>query len=112
MLHRFVRHSKTDPLVDEVQLMDVNPSYAYIRYSDGRESAVPLKDLSPCPATPKAIPHNNTVPPSSILSPPVGNQTEINSQSVHVECNSPGSSAQSLLMIHLCEVIRIMILLR
>ena len=44
MLCRFVRHSKTDPLVDEVQLMDVNPSYAYIRYSDGRESTVSLKD--------------------------------------------------------------------
>ena len=40
MLRRFVRHSKTDPLIDEVQLMDVNPSYAYIRYSDGRESTV------------------------------------------------------------------------
>ena len=40
MLRRFVRHSKTDPLVDEVQLMDVNPSYAYIRYSDGRESTI------------------------------------------------------------------------
>ena len=96
MLRRFVRHSKTDPLVDEVQLMDVNPSYAYIRYSDGRESTVSLKDLSPCPASPKAIPHDNTVPPSSILSPPVGNQTEISSQSVHVEqeqCNSPDSSA-------------------
>ena len=96
---RFVRHSKTDPLVDEVQLMDVNPSYAYIRYSDGRESTVSLKDLSPCPASPKAIP-DNTVPPSSILSPPVGNQTEISSQSVHVEqeqCNSPDSSAQSII---------------
>ena len=100
MLRRFVRHSKTDPLVDEVQLMDVNPSYAYIRYSDGRESTVSLKDLSPCPASPKAIPHDNTVPPSSILSPPVGNQTEISSQSVHVEqeqCNSPDSSAQSII---------------
>ena len=77
MLRRFVRHSKTDPLVDEVQLMDVNSSYAYIRYSDGRESTVSLKDLSPCHASPEAIPHDNTVPPSSILSPPVGNQTEI-----------------------------------
>ena len=100
MLRRFVRHSKTEPLVDEVQIMDVNPSYAYIRYSDGRKSTVSLKDLSPCPASPKAIPHDNTVPPSSILSPPVGNQTEISSQSVHVEqeqCNSPDSSAQSII---------------
>ena len=100
MLRKFARHSKTDTLVDEVQLMDVNPSYAYIRYSDGRESTVSLKDLSPCPASPKPIPHDNTVPPSSILSLPVGNQTEISSQSVHVEqgqYNSPDSSAKSII---------------
>ena len=107
MLRRFVHHSKTDPLVDEVQLIDVNPSYAYIRYSDGRESTVSLKDLSPCTANPKPIAHDKTVPPSSKLSPPVGNQTEISSQSVYVEqeqCNSPDSSVQSiiLLMIPLC----------
>ena len=37
---------------------------------------------------------------AGILSPPVGNQTEISSQSVHVEqeqCNSPDSSAQSII---------------
>ena len=100
MLRRFVRHSKTHPLVDGVQLMDVNPCYAYIRYSDGRESTVSLKDLSPCRANPKPIPYAITVPPSCILSPPVSNQTEISSQSVHVEheqCNSPDSSAQSII---------------
>ena len=69
MLRRFVRHSKTDPLVDEVQLMDVNTSYAYFRYSDRRETTVSLKDLSPCPANPKPIPHDNTAPPSSIITP-------------------------------------------
>ena len=37
MLRRFVRHTKNDPLVDEVHLMDINPSYAHIRYPDGRE---------------------------------------------------------------------------
>ncbi len=49
MLRRFVRNNKNDPLVDEVLLTDVNPTYAHIRYPDGRESTVSLKDLAPCP---------------------------------------------------------------
>ncbi len=52
MLRRFVRHSKNDPLVDEVDLTDITPSYAHIRHQDGRESTLSLKDLSPCPTTP------------------------------------------------------------
>ena len=47
MLGRFVRNSKNDPLVDEAELTSVNPEYAHIRYPDGRESTVSLKDLSP-----------------------------------------------------------------
>ena len=51
MLRRCVRHSKNDPLVDEVELTDVNSTYAHIRYPDGRQSTVSLKDLSHCPPT-------------------------------------------------------------
>ena len=50
MLRRFVRHSKTDPLVDEVDLTDITPPYAHIRHRDGRESTVALRDLAPCPS--------------------------------------------------------------
>ena len=49
LLRRFVRTSKNDPLVDEVELTDVNPTYARVRYTDGRESSVSLRDLAPCP---------------------------------------------------------------
>ena len=38
MLRRYVRHIKNDPLVDEVELTDVNPTYAHIRYHEGRVS--------------------------------------------------------------------------
>ena len=48
LLRRFVRRSKYDPLVDEVELIEANPSYAYIRYPDGRESSVSVRDLAPC----------------------------------------------------------------
>ena len=50
LLRRFVRSSKTDDLVDEVELVDVNPTYAHIRYPDGRESKVSLRALAPCPS--------------------------------------------------------------
>ena len=47
LLRRFVRHSKQEPLVDEVHLIEANPQYAFIRYQDGRESTVSIKDLAP-----------------------------------------------------------------
>ena len=47
LLRRFVRNSKYEPLVDEVELLDANPSYAHIRLPDGRESTVSIRDLAP-----------------------------------------------------------------
>ena len=44
LMKRSVRKSKYDPLVDEVQ---ANPSYAYVRFPDGRTSAVSICDLAP-----------------------------------------------------------------
>ena len=48
LLKRHARHSKYDPLVDEVELLEANPKYAHIRHSNGRESTVSLRDLAPC----------------------------------------------------------------
>jgi len=48
-LRRFVRTSKHDPLVDEVELVTVNPSYARVRFPGGREVTVNLRDLAPRP---------------------------------------------------------------
>ena len=47
LLKRYVRKSKFDPLVDEVELIEANPNYAHIRFSDGREDTVALKHLAP-----------------------------------------------------------------
>ena len=49
LLKRHVRTSKTDPLVDEVELLQANPHYAFIRYPDGRETTVSTKHLAPKP---------------------------------------------------------------
>ena len=48
-LRRFVRTSKHDPLVDEVELVTVNPSYARVRFPGGREVTVNVRDLAPRP---------------------------------------------------------------
>ena len=47
LLKRHVRQSKQDPLCDEVEILDVNPSYAHIRTGDGVEKTVAIKHLSP-----------------------------------------------------------------
>ena len=49
LLRKCVRASKNDDLVDKVELIDANPTFASIRYPDGRESTVSLHDLAPCP---------------------------------------------------------------
>ena len=50
LLRRFIRTSKSDPLVDQVDLIDGNQSFACIRYPDERKSTVTVQDLAPCPA--------------------------------------------------------------
>ena len=47
LLRKFVKNSKYDPLVDEVELLEANPTYAHIKYPDGRESTVNISDLAP-----------------------------------------------------------------
>ncbi|KRX73852.1 Retrovirus-related Pol polyprotein from transposon 17.6 [Trichinella sp. T6] len=47
LLKKHVRNSKTDPLVEEVRLLEVNPTYAYVRFPDGRESSVSTRHLAP-----------------------------------------------------------------
>lgn len=49
LLRRYVRRGKNDPLVDQVELKEANPTYAHIKYRDGRESTVSLRDLAPWP---------------------------------------------------------------
>ena len=38
--------------MDRIELRDVNPMYANVRYMDDRESTVSLRDLAPCPHVP------------------------------------------------------------
>ena len=65
-LRRFVRDSKQEPLVDEVQLLEANNSYAHIRYPGGREDTVSTRDLAPIGI------YTNLEPPVPTSSSPLG----------------------------------------
>ena len=41
------RNGKSDLLVEETELLEANPKYAYVRLEDGREIPVSLRDLAP-----------------------------------------------------------------
>ena len=47
LLKRHVRNSKSDPLVDEVNLLEANLQYAHVQFPDGREDTVSIKHLAP-----------------------------------------------------------------
>ena len=62
LLCRFVCANKNDPLVDQVDLQEANPTYAHVCYMDGRQSTVSLRDLAPCPSIPLDMAHTQTPP--------------------------------------------------
>lgn len=47
LMKKHVRTSKYDPLVEEVELIESNPEYAYVRFPDGRETTVSTRHLAP-----------------------------------------------------------------
>ncbi len=47
LLKNHVRKSKYDPLVQEVDLLEANPQYAYVKMPDGREVTVSTRHLAP-----------------------------------------------------------------
>ena len=49
LLRKFIRSGKNDDLVRKVELVQANPMYALVRFPDGRESNVSLRDLARCP---------------------------------------------------------------
>ncbi|KAL7637910.1 UNVERIFIED_CONTAM: hypothetical protein RMT77_011523 [Armadillidium vulgare] len=49
LLKKYVR-CKDDPLVEEVQLLEANPQFAHVRFPNGREDTVSIRDLAPAPA--------------------------------------------------------------
>ena len=44
---KHVRKSIYDPLVEKSELLHVNPQYAHVKLSTGREATVLIKDIAP-----------------------------------------------------------------
>ena len=63
LMKRYVRQSKYDPLVDEVDLLDANPEYAHVRLPSGRETTVSLRHLAPCGEKSPSSVNENAAPP-------------------------------------------------
>ena len=66
-LKRYVRTSKTEPLVDEVELIGVNSHYAHVRYPDGREMTVSTRHLAPCSEPIDRLPPSAPIQPGPPL---------------------------------------------
>ena len=52
LLRKYVR-TKSEPLCEKVELVEANSKFALIRYANGKESTVSVRDLAPCPEDPK-----------------------------------------------------------
>ena len=48
-MRRHARSSKYEPLVEKVDLIHATSQYAYVRYKNGRETSVSLRDVAPIP---------------------------------------------------------------
>ena len=68
LLKRHFHPNKPDP--DEVELLQANPHYAFVRYPDGRETMVLTKHLAPKPTS---TPQDQILPRDSVLESTVGN---------------------------------------
>ena len=49
LVRRHERQNKYKPLVEEANLIYATPQYAHIRFKNGRESTVSLRDVAPVP---------------------------------------------------------------
>jgi len=47
VFERYVRSSKYEPIVDELELIHASPSYADVRLQNNRETTVSLRDIAP-----------------------------------------------------------------
>ena len=98
---RNVRHSKFEPLVDEADVLQVNPHYAHIRYPDGRETTVSTRNLAPraqaveVPSEPPLSVEPSVFPP---VHEPTNSTEEISNKDVHPETGDDSKEQTPVLL--------------
>ena len=104
LIKRHVRHSKYEPLVDEVEHLDTKPQYVHVRLPSGTETTVFVKHLSPCGDTetntkrleaPNVIPENidNVVEECEIVN---GGGTVFAEQTIHGDVNDSSQNTSDI----------------
>ncbi|XP_072387048.1 uncharacterized protein [Diabrotica undecimpunctata] len=48
LMKRFDRKNKYQPIVEEVEVIEANPEYCFVKLKDGRETTVSNRHLAPC----------------------------------------------------------------
>lgn len=82
LLRKFVKSSKSDPLVEPVELITATPRFVRVRHPDGREATVSTRDL----AEPAGTSH---FPPPNVVMEPAQTSSEAPTES---PCLEPRSS--------------------
>jgi len=77
-------------------LLEANPTFAYVRFPDGKETSVSIKDLSPCPSfdsssRPSVETFADNVLESSVAEP--GRELDVTAPPVVNESDGGGSSS-------------------
>ena len=92
LLRRFVRQSKSEPLVDEVELVEANPHYAHIKFPNGQEDTVSIRDLAPIGQELSGEPQTDHVPTVEVppTDEPTSDQEEQLASPVLPQTPAPG----------------------
>ena len=86
LLKRHVQQSKFEPLCDEVEIIEINPTHATVRYPSGREDSVSLRHLARLPM------NNPEIPPSpevNVSEEPVMPKNDVPALDVTVDVVQP-----------------------
>ena len=83
LLKRTKRTSKYEPLVDEVELVHITPTYAKVRLPSGREPTVPLRHLAPIDSSANLSTDYPTAPPIELEEVGPG-PTGVEEDAIHV----------------------------
>ena len=60
LVRRHNRSSKYEPVVEEADLIHATPQYAFVRFKNGHESTVSLRDIAPLPDSEESISSNTS----------------------------------------------------
>ncbi|XP_046974267.1 uncharacterized protein LOC124540644 [Vanessa cardui] len=85
LMKKNVRATKYDPIVEEVELLQPNPQYSYVRLSDGRETTISNRQLAPLPENLEDCNENNEMQNSENIQDenPIPNQESIENNQSH-----------------------------